>query len=107
MLFLAVFCGFLTENLRENKVEREREQEYIISMIEDLVVDTANLSFIIPEFNANEFKLDTVFKMYYKLAVGYNDTLRRNLSVVRGFPDFIYTDRTMQQLKNSGGMRLP
>lgn len=106
MLFLAVFCGFLTENLRENKVEREREQKYIISMIEDLTVDTANLSLVIPEFNANEIKLDTVLKMYYKLPVGYNDTLRRNLSVVRGFPDFIYTDRTMQQLKNSGGMRL-
>ena len=26
--------------------------------------------------------------------------------LTKGYPDFIYTDRTMQQLKNSGNMRL-
>ena len=75
-------------------------------MIEDLAVDTTNLSSVISIFSNSEFKMDTVLKMYSKLAIGYYDTLRRNLQVVRGFPDFIYTDRTMQQLKYSGGMRL-
>ena len=50
--------------------------------------------------------MDTVLRIYPKLKKGYNDTLQRNLSTVVGFPDFIYTDRTMQQLKNSGDMRL-
>jgi hypothetical protein len=27
-------------------------------------------------------------------------------SLLLGFPDFIYTDQTMQQLKNAGGLRL-
>lgn len=44
MLFLAVFLGFLAENLRERGVEREREKEYI----ESLVTDTNN-DFIISE----------------------------------------------------------
>ena len=43
MLFLAVFCGFLAENLREHSVERHREKEYIESMIEDLRNDSAFL----------------------------------------------------------------
>ena len=106
MLFLAVFCGFLAEYQLEHKIEKDREKVYIKSMIEDLSSDTINLIETIESFNRKELKIDTILKMYRKLANGYNDTLRRNMSALRGFPDFIYTDRTMQQLKNSGGMRL-
>ena len=106
MLFLAVFCGFLAEYQLEHTIERDREKLYIKSMIEDLVVDTTNLSDVIAEFDQLTLRMDTVLRMYPKLKKGYNDTLQRNLSTVVGFPDFIYTDRTMQQLKNSGDMRL-
>jgi hypothetical protein len=75
-------------------------------MIEDLSADTTNLAETIYNYNLKELRIDTILKMYRKLAIGYNDTLRRNLYTLRGFPDFIYTDRTMQQLKNSGSMRL-
>src|SRR5678816_3815911 len=33
MLFHAVFCGFLAENIREHKIERDKEKEYILSLI--------------------------------------------------------------------------
>ena len=33
MLFLAVFCGFLTENFREGQVEHHREKEYMASLM--------------------------------------------------------------------------
>ena len=36
MLFLAVFCGFLAENLREDQVEHRREQLYMNRVIQDL-----------------------------------------------------------------------
>ncbi len=36
MLFLAVFAGFIAENIREHFVERAREKEYIVSMVEDM-----------------------------------------------------------------------
>ena len=39
MLFLAVFCGFLAENIRENELERHREKEYIRSLVKDLQYD--------------------------------------------------------------------
>jgi hypothetical protein len=61
---------------------------------------------VIIEFDLWDLQIDTVLKMYPKLTKGYNDTLYRNMSLTQGFPDFIYTDRTMQQLKNSGDMRL-
>jgi hypothetical protein len=32
--------------------------------------------------------------------------LLRNLRAINGFPTFFYSDRTIQQLKNSGAMRL-
>src|SRR5215204_169750 len=40
MLFLAVFLGFVAENVRENGVERHREQEYMQSLLNDLKSDT-------------------------------------------------------------------
>src|SRR5215831_11088020 len=39
MLFLAVFLGFVAENVRENIADRDREKQYMQSMIEDLKVD--------------------------------------------------------------------
>ena len=39
MLFLAVFLGFVAENIRETSVEHDREKEYMITMLEDLKAD--------------------------------------------------------------------
>jgi hypothetical protein len=106
MLFLAVFLGFLAEYQLEHKIERERENVYIESMIEDLVADTTNLSETIKDYDKMGLKIDTLLTMYNKLAIGYNDTLRRNYTAILVYPDFIYSDRTMMQLKSSGNMRL-
>ena len=43
MLFLAVFLGFIAENLREISVEKHRAKEYMHSLIEDLEADTSNI----------------------------------------------------------------
>lgn len=107
MLFLAVFCGFLAENQREHMIEHQREKEYVRSFVEDLKQDTAQLKKIIGSFEEKlrfkdslleELGNPGVFKSssraYYFFAMSWH------------FPDFIYTDRTIQQLKNSGGMRL-
>ena len=104
MLFLAVYCGFLAENLREHKIENTREKQYIRSMIEDLETDMANLQKVIRGFSRNDSKYDTAIAFFPGITNGYNDTLWRTLP--KGFPDFVKADRTMQQLKNSGGMRL-
>jgi len=40
MLFLAVFCGFIAENWREQLQEHRREKEFIHSIVEDIKSDT-------------------------------------------------------------------
>jgi hypothetical protein len=106
MLFLAVFCGFLAEYQLEHKIERDREQTYMQSMIEDLEKDTVNLSGVIKQFQRIDLHLDTMLKFYPALSEGYTEVFFRNFRSLRGYPDFIYSDRTMTQLKNSGAMRL-
>ena len=44
MLFLAVFCGFLAENIREHKIEQHRAKEFSRSLVEDLQNDTAAIN---------------------------------------------------------------
>ena len=41
MLFLAVFCGFLTEYQLEHVIEHNREKQFMKSIVEDLKADTA------------------------------------------------------------------
>ena len=43
MLFLAVFLGFIAENIREHTVEKGRAKEYAQSLYKDLQNDTADI----------------------------------------------------------------
>jgi hypothetical protein len=108
MLFLAVFCGFLAENKREKIVERHRENDYIISMIEDLQTDTSNLSLMISGFDELEKRFDSTILGFNEGIKTYSDSWTEKfiLTYRGGYPDFYQSDRTIQQLKNAGGMRL-
>jgi len=106
MLFLAVFCGFLAENIREHKIEKEKEKQYITSMVEDLDQDIQNIDSAFFFSRVKEKRFDTVMNLFHTLPDGYDPVLRRNLVKIMGFWILIPTDKTMQQLKNSGGMRL-
>jgi hypothetical protein len=104
MLFLAVFAASLAEYQLEHKIERDKEKQYMQSLVVDLTADTTNLAKAIHNLKEEESSLDTVIARFDQLSVCFNDTLIRNLTIT--YVDFIYTDRTMQQLKNSGAMRL-
>ena len=107
MLFLAVFCGFLAENQREHMVEHQREKQFIKSLVEDLKQDTAQLNQIIFAFNKKILFKDSLLKELANTGVSKNSAKAYYyFEMSRHFPDFIYTDRTIQQLKNSGNMRL-
>ena len=108
MLFLAVFCGFLAEYQLEHKIERDREKQYIISMIKELEADTAQLKNVLNDsvrvhgidslvryINTHDLtNLDTRLLYYYK---------RKYLSSVRTMN---FSKNTLSQLKNAGNMRL-
>lgn len=108
MLFLAVFLGFVAENIRENNAEQETEKQYMITMVEDLKSDTTRLARLIVSRRERIIELDSLFylissdqyikegnKVYGLYYFPYWDVLR-----------FFSSDRTMQQLKNSGNLRL-
>jgi len=109
MLFLAVFAGFLAENWREHIVERKREKEYIRSMIEDLNRDTTVLSLdngirkeavsmydsvitLLNKKNRSQFEQQ---RIYYLVRMGLR---------LSPFPTL--NDRTYEQMKSSGNLRL-
>ena len=109
MLFLAVFCGFLAEYKLEQTIERHREKEFILSMIEDAMTDTTNIHAAIPLNLERAGYADSLSIA----CLNYRGTQPENTKIYETHrnciyrPDLVYpTDRTLFQLKNSGGMRL-
>ena len=107
MLFLAVFCGFLAEWKLESTIEHHREKQFIHSLVEDLKRDTARLTLYI-QFNKSILKYcDSAQHLIansdiFKNSNSFYDYSRELARFMRYYP----TDRTMQQLKNAGNMRL-
>ena len=109
MLFLAVFCGFLAENQREHLVEHQREKQYMRSMVEDLMLDTA-------EFNLKLIFIDRMVPVFLAATEllynqQFSDTIiiRKMYMTVPQCSRFFslsVQDRTMSQLKSSGNLRL-
>jgi len=109
MLFLAVSLGFFADNIRENISENAKEKEYIISMIEDAETDKENIREAISLNNLRVLHLDSLAKIcinYEVNSTNHADIYRHYMFGLR-HPNFVSpTERTMQQLKNAGGMRL-
>jgi len=109
MLFLAVFCGFLAENQREHIVEKKREKEYIRSMIEDLKLDSAGLSADNNTRKEAVVMYDSVITLLNKKDRTQFDQQRiyylaRMALRLSPFPKL--NDRTYEQMKSSGNLRL-
>ncbi len=108
MLFLAVFCGFLAEYQLEHKIEHERGKQYIRSFYEDLRVDTAIFSSTIIQYEIKMAGLsgqDDCFDTLNK-NITSDSCLQTLLIHAQSFRDLVHSDRTLQQLKNAGGLRL-
>ena len=107
MLFLAVFCGFLAENQREHMIEHKREKKFAESLYEDLKKDTVELGHDIPGWELLLNNLDTV-RMEIEKPIVKRDALLlyKNAALMRGYDNFEYHDRTIEQLKNGGNFRL-
>ena len=106
MLFLAVFCGFLAENQREHMVENQREKKYIISLIKDVELDIASLK---SSSELRKVQLNYFDSLTILLTKGGNNQMNDVYFYARHTSRstlFRYHDRTIQQLKNSGNLRL-
>ena len=107
MLFLAVFCGFLAEYQLEHVIENKREVEYVKSFIEYLKMDTADLNLSIDIRSRRIRSCDSLIMLLKSSDRNQNtnDIYFHGLMITRN-NRLSYNDRTIQQLKNSGGMRL-
>ena len=107
MVFLAVFCGFLTENVREHLVENNREKEFMRSLVEDLQTDNSNLNRQIPFGREISARLTALISFLNSEAAGDSVEKLYNLNAQAGRVVSVdFEDRTSSQLKNAGNMRL-
>jgi hypothetical protein len=107
MLFLAVFCGFLAEYQLEHKIEKDREKQYIQSLLEDLAEDTVSLQEAMNHFEVNAKRSDTLMRLLNSPSIKEKGADLYYFGRRASRSDaFSIHDRTIQQMKNSGGFRL-
>lgn len=107
MLFLAVFCGFLAEWRLELMIENHREEEYIHSIVEDINADVEQTDKLMIEVNSRISLSDSLLLALSSSDIQENSNKAYKLWLMTiGFPDFVQNDRTIQQLKSSGALRL-
>jgi len=107
MLFLAVFCGYLAEWQLERSIEHQREKQFIHSLVEDLKRDTTQVRsymwfnrIILSYCDSVQYCIRN--EDIFKTSNGFYNYTKELARFTRYYP----TDRTMQQLKNAGNMRL-
>ena len=106
MLFLAVFCGFLAENIREHRIENERARQYAMSLAEEIAGDTTELSRTIAYYEDKTGNIDTLIKLMngnIKEIPGGTLYYYAGNSMASNY--MIFNKTTLEQLINSGVLR--
>jgi hypothetical protein len=107
MLFAAVFCGFLAEYQLEHKIEKDREKQFMKSLLSDLQKDSsllANSAELGPRIVRYSDSL--INELQKRPLQGKEKRLHHFMSLISEGVSFSYYDRTVSQLRNSGGFRL-
>ncbi len=110
MIFLAVTLGFFAESYREHIVNKEHEKQYANSFYEDLQDDRKNLPRLINAIQNQQIQPSKSLPVLFSktnISVPADSIYFYLRKVIRqqGIMAFI-TDRTYEQIKNSGEMRL-
>ena len=108
MLFLAVFCGFLAENIREHGVEKHQEKIYMNNMLDDLKSDTASYKNYASNANLALSAIDSL--IYLLKSPERKMNVNRIYFLARTFTmrnDLLFAnERAYAQMKSSGHLRL-
>ncbi len=107
MLFLAVVCGFQAENQREHLIEHKREKQFMITLLEDLKIETASMDSLEVTLRDIISRQDSIVK-YFKPPI--KDEMLpfyyRESYMIGRLRGYVYNDRTVEQLRTSGNYRL-
>ena len=109
MLFLAVFAGFLAESYLDYRTERHKEHDYLVSLVTDLKMDSADMSYKMKNMAELVDTAVTISKLLTQNNLSkeevhriYNNTVY--LETKNCFLQF--ANGTTDQLRNAGGFRL-
>lgn len=106
MLFLAVFLGFIAENIREHIVEKNRAKELAVSLITEMKKDTAQIDALFAYRTTRAAMIDSFYnylhqdpqtvdrKHFYRLA-----------KLIQASRYFSPSTGTINQLKSAGYLR--
>lgn len=108
MMFLALYLGFLVENIRERLTEKKQERVYMQNMLEDLKADIV-LYTNYTKNNKVVFELiDTLVQLIksqerkeHVTKLAYTARM-----ILPQFKQLFLTERTYEQMKSSGNLRL-
>ena len=105
MLFLAVFCGFLAEYQLEHKIEKERAEKYLQSMLLDVRTNIKNLDSLLVQDHIIIDNHDSLV----------NWLLQDSATIDRGafakkmgavwVRNFLVRKETYEQMRSSGSLR--
>ena len=106
MLFLAVFLGFVAENIREHKVENNRAKEYALSLMQDLQNDTTAINAQVKSGNIYIAITDSLLNISNSRLEGRNAAKFSFYTRFLYWTSPLYWNRvTFEQIKNSGSLR--
>jgi hypothetical protein len=107
MIFLAVFMGFIAENIREDYTEHKKAQEYAITMASDLTSDTALLKDYLAYYKLAKMNTDTMMKLIAGSDIKKVSTGKLYLYGLWGGGQRIFKahDATFQQMKSTGALQ--
>ena len=106
MLFLAVFCGFLAENIREKMVRGEKERHYIESLAQDIKKDINDLANVLGNQKYLLSKMDSALSIpVTKLRdINTQDSFFHHFFYFYSWVStFTQNDNAYTQLRNAGG----
>lgn len=109
MLFMAVFAGFLAESYLEYRAERHKEHDYLVSMVKDLQLDTADMNYKMKNMTMLIDTSNTVIHLLTKNEISKTEVYQiyRNAIFLETKDCFLqFANGTIDQLRNAGGFRV-
>jgi hypothetical protein len=108
MLFLAVFLGFIAENIRENIVNKEIEKHNMESFVKNLHEDSLDL---VQSIAVNEKRFQYLDSLIYLKSSNVTDDVFQNQFIYYmlklGYLDYFTSNQsTFEQMQSSGTLRL-
>jgi hypothetical protein len=105
MLFLAVFSGFLAEYQLEHKIEKERAEKFLQSMLLDVRTNISNLDSLIKQDRIIITNHDKLVNWLLKDSATIDRaTFSKSMGAI-WVRNFLVRNETYEQMKSSGSLR--